>query len=302
MFFLYDENGELYGFVKDEKKYFYIKDITGTIYGIVDESGMLVGKYEYSAYGKCTILLDTDKIATINPFRFKCYYYDRESGMYYCHTRYFVPEWGRWLNADHFAYLEFYNINVMNLFVYCGNNPIMYTDIDGYSWNSFWKGVGDWFKGAGNSIKGFFVDDVYGKFLVPIGEGISSTASKVWNEGLVPAWEMVSNFFTHDIPDFFVNTIYKEGLKPAWEMVSNFFAHDIPDFFVNTIYKEGLKPAWDWLKGDKWYQIITKNFFVSSICTLATMAIAGPAGGGVGFLVSFVVSNIWDFLSQGFNA
>ena len=69
---------------------------------------------------------------------------------------------------------------------------------------------------------------------MPIGEGISSTASKVWNEGLVPAWEMVSNFF----------------------------AHDIPDFFVNTIYKEGLKPAWDWLKGDKWYQIITKKFFL----------------------------------------
>ena len=131
LFFLYDENGELYGFVKDEKKYFYIKDITGTIYGIVDESGTLVGKYEYSAYGKCTILLDTDKIATINPFRFKCYYYDRESGMYYCHTRYFVPEWGRWLNTDHFEFLKFDDINGMNLFAYCNNSPIMYSDSTG---------------------------------------------------------------------------------------------------------------------------------------------------------------------------
>ncbi len=75
--------------------------------------------------------MDTDGIATINPFRFKCYYYDTESGMYYCQTRYFVPEWGRWLNADHCAYLELDNINGMNLFAYCSNNPIMYTDPDG---------------------------------------------------------------------------------------------------------------------------------------------------------------------------
>ena len=131
MFFLYDENGGLYGFVKDEKKYFYIKDITGTILGIVNESGTLVGKYEYSAYGKCTILVDTDGIATLNPFRFKCYYYDTESGMYYCQTRYFVPEWGRWLNADSPNFLQFDNINGMNLFAYCNNSPVMYSDPSG---------------------------------------------------------------------------------------------------------------------------------------------------------------------------
>ncbi len=131
LFFLYDENGQLYGFVKDEKKYFYIKDITGTILGIVNESGTLVGKYEYSAYGKCTILVDTDGIATLNPFRFKCYYYDTESGMYYCQTRYFVPEWGRWLNADSPNFLQFDNINGMNLFAYCNNSPVMYSDPSG---------------------------------------------------------------------------------------------------------------------------------------------------------------------------
>ena len=137
LFFLYDENGQLYGFVKDEKKYFYIKDITGTILGIVNESGTLVGKYEYSAYGKCTILVDTDGIATLNPFRFKCYYYDTESGMYYCQTRYFVPEWGRWLNADSPNFLQFDNINGMNLFAYCNNSPVMYSDPSGQIGLSF---------------------------------------------------------------------------------------------------------------------------------------------------------------------
>ena len=134
LFFLYDENGQLYGFVKDEKRYFYIKDITGTILGIADESGDILGKYEYSAYGECTVTdntNNTNNIAEINPFRFKCYYYDAESGMYYCHTRYLVPEWGRWLNFDHCAYLQLANVNEMNLFAYCSNNPIMYSDPEG---------------------------------------------------------------------------------------------------------------------------------------------------------------------------
>ena len=59
----YDENGQLYGFIKDNAKYFYVKDITDTILGIVNESGELVGKYSYSAYGKCTVLVNVDGIA-----------------------------------------------------------------------------------------------------------------------------------------------------------------------------------------------------------------------------------------------
>ena len=44
--------------------------------------------------------------------------------MYYCHTRYYVPEWGRWLNADDPAYLDFLNPSCINLFACCGNDPI----------------------------------------------------------------------------------------------------------------------------------------------------------------------------------
>ncbi len=131
LFFLYDENGQLYGFVKDGKRYFYIKDITGTILGIADENRAIVGKYSYTAYGKCTVTKNKNNIAEINPFRFKCYYYDTESGMYYCQTRYFVPEWGRWLNTDNPGFLQFDNINGMNLFAYCNNNPVMYSDPSG---------------------------------------------------------------------------------------------------------------------------------------------------------------------------
>ena len=138
--FLYDENRQLYGVIKDNaSKYFYIKDCLGTILGIVNESGTLVAKYTYTAFGKCTVALNNDGIATMNPFRFKGYYLDSESGMYYCHTRYFVPEWGRWLNADNPGYLNFTNVNGLNLFAYCRNDFINSFDPSGQ--NSKWK---DW--------------------------------------------------------------------------------------------------------------------------------------------------------------
>ena len=77
-------------------------------------------QYDQTAYGKVTVLKDTVGIANINPFRYKGYYYDQESGMYYCHTRYYVPEWGRWLNASIVSHQD-----VFNAFSYCKNDPIL---------------------------------------------------------------------------------------------------------------------------------------------------------------------------------
>ncbi|MDE6945932.1 MAG: hypothetical protein K2P14_01985 [Anaeroplasmataceae bacterium] len=132
--FLYDENDILYGFIyNNSNKYFYIRDFMQNIVGIVDNGGSLMVKYEYTAYGRITSITGTlaSTIGTYNPFRYKGYYCDTESDMYYCKTRYYVPAWCRWLNADHIAYLDFENINGMNLFVYCKNNPIMYVDEEG---------------------------------------------------------------------------------------------------------------------------------------------------------------------------
>lgn len=51
--------------------------------------------------------------------------------MYYCHTRYYVPEWCRWLNADHINYLRLDSVFGANLFAYCDNNPIASIDQTG---------------------------------------------------------------------------------------------------------------------------------------------------------------------------
>lgn len=80
--FLYDENGMLYGFIKDNiDKYFYIRDCMQNIIGINGQNGEIVVKYNYDAWGKLLSTIDTSSsgIGILNPFRHKGYYYDQES-------------------------------------------------------------------------------------------------------------------------------------------------------------------------------------------------------------------------------
>lgn len=105
--------------------------------GFVEQKINLVVKYNYTGYGITTV---SGSLATTlgkdNPFRFKGYYFDEESSMYYCQSRYYVPEWGRWLNSDNIAFLDTSDLKGMNLFCYCGNNPISNLDKSGYGFVS----------------------------------------------------------------------------------------------------------------------------------------------------------------------
>ena len=126
--YLYDGNGILYGLIYNGNKYFYLRDHLANILGIIDSSGNLVVSYDYSAYGNLKSI--TGSMATTlgkdNHMRYKGYYFDEETGFYYCKSRYYVPDWCRWLNADSPAYLKPYSATGNNLFVYCKNNPVMY--------------------------------------------------------------------------------------------------------------------------------------------------------------------------------
>lgn len=159
--FLYDENNMLYGFIKDNtEKYLYIRDNLQNIIAITSLSGEIVVKYLYDAWGK--LLSTTGSLAStigaLNPFKYKGYYYDQESGMYYCKSRYYVPDWCRWLNADNFNYLEFDNLNNCNAFAYCENDPVLGYDPNGtWSWTKFWKGVGRIATGVGAIVAGAMV-------------------------------------------------------------------------------------------------------------------------------------------------
>ena len=131
--YLYDESEQLYGLIYNGTKYFYIRDSLKNILGIIDNTGKIVVKYDYTGYGVTTV---SGELATTlgknNPFRFKGYYFDEESSMYYCQSRYYVPEWGRWLNCDSANFIDLEDLNGMNLFAYCNNNPNNYVDPSGH--------------------------------------------------------------------------------------------------------------------------------------------------------------------------
>ena len=89
----------------------------------------------YDAWGVCTVVSDETEegIAAVNPFRYRSYYYDSESGLYYVSSRYYNPETGRFLNSDDPMLLGA-NETVLgyNLLAYCENNPVNYKDPSGY--------------------------------------------------------------------------------------------------------------------------------------------------------------------------
>ena len=72
-----------------------------------------------------------NSVAKLNPFRYRGYYYDSETGLYYLNSRYYDPSIGRFINADDISYIQPTDINGLNLFAYCGNNPVMYVDPTG---------------------------------------------------------------------------------------------------------------------------------------------------------------------------
>ena len=108
-----------------------IKNVLGDVYRIRDANGTEVAYYEYDAWGNITT--KTGTMADINPFRYRGYYYDTETGFYYLQTRYYDSETRMFVNADNYEILGTLasTLGQLNLYTYCNNNPIMYTDESG---------------------------------------------------------------------------------------------------------------------------------------------------------------------------
>ena len=131
--------------------YTYIHNLQGDIVGLLDNSGALVVEYRYDAWGKA-ISTTGSLAATLgkrNPFRYRGYVYDEETGLYYLRSRYYNPAVGRFVNADG---VVIPGLLCTNLFAYCSNNPLSRVDASGYGWNEFWQSVGDWFSDLGDKI------------------------------------------------------------------------------------------------------------------------------------------------------
>ena len=133
MYFTYDQRDELQSVTESNKEYYYIKDITGNIIKIKDEEGNSIVEYKYDAYGKVEkTIIENNNVSKYNPFIYKGYYYDEETELYYCNTRYYSPEIGRWISIDDVDYLDPESVSGLNLYCYCMNNSINKYDPSGH--------------------------------------------------------------------------------------------------------------------------------------------------------------------------
>ena len=119
-----NESGISYNFTYNEQKYFYRKNLQGDIIGIYDSCWNLLGQYEYDAWGNLLSQIGSE-ILKINPFRYRGYYCDTESGIYYLNSRYYDPVIGRFISPDRLENLDPGTINGLNLYVYSFADPVM---------------------------------------------------------------------------------------------------------------------------------------------------------------------------------
>ena len=115
--------------------YFYLYNGLGDVVGLIDSSNKVVVRYQYNSWGKVTSTQDTSgvSLATLNPFCYRKYVCDPETGLYCLGSRYYDPEVGRFVNADDFETLTYQMDSVQgkNLYQYCFNNPVIYEDVVG---------------------------------------------------------------------------------------------------------------------------------------------------------------------------
>ena len=157
--FLYDQN-TIIGMrhtssLNGTNTYYFRRNLQGDVVEIYDTNGVRKVKYNYDAWGNCTIASQTTDavLARVNPIRYRGYYYDAGTGLYCLNARYYNPQWRRFISPDSTEYIDPESVNGLNRYVYCGNNPVTRIDPLGHDWwNPFtwnWDGM---FNSIGNAV------------------------------------------------------------------------------------------------------------------------------------------------------
>ena len=134
--FVYDAEGKPFMLrLNGKTDYFYLYNGLGDVVGLIDSSNKVVVRYQYNSWGKVTSSEDTSgvSLATLNPFRYRKYVYDPETGLYCLGSRYYDPEVGRFVNADDtdVIFAKPQELGNKNLYAYCDNNPVAREDYAG---------------------------------------------------------------------------------------------------------------------------------------------------------------------------
>ena len=133
-YFHYSSGGELIGYTYKtadaETECILVKNQQGDVERVISADGTVLAAYTYDAWGN--VLTSEGSLATSNPIRYRGYYFDTETSLYYVSSRYYDPEIGRFINSDDIDYLGADGSPLSyNLFAYCMNNPVNRFDVNG---------------------------------------------------------------------------------------------------------------------------------------------------------------------------
>lgn len=137
--YIYNSADEVIAAGYKGKTYYYLKSATGDVVGAADETGRMIGLYQYDAWGNETERFfnttdaDEKHFLSVNPMKYRGYYLDYEMEMYYLQSRYYFSHWCRFFNSDLPEYAQVQKDEQIgtNLFAYCCNNPVNYVDYTG---------------------------------------------------------------------------------------------------------------------------------------------------------------------------
>ena len=335
--------------------FYYKKNLQGDIIGIIDSNSEEIVKYVYDAWGNHKAInaktgdsLDISSIesytntsnivqfiAIKNPFRYRSYYYDFETGLYYLNSRYYDPEIGRFINADNISVLsegkEF--INGLNLFAYCNNNPIMRSDESGEAWWDWLfaalvaivtvalvvvvtiatAGVGTAIAGAlgggvaatifggavGGAITGAITGAIIGSGISIIGQGLTNGFDNInWSQvGIDALIGAASGFVTGAITGAISSTIKVLNAAKAWASTTTKSSLKVmSEHYTKHVIQEGQQHI---VKNILNYTNQAKSFFAanSSLAySIGKNALKISGGPGGIYTIEGLIKSFWYIL------
>ena len=283
------------------KEYLYIRNIQGDITSIIDTEGNIICTYAYDGYGNHIVLDENGKedtlltsIGHLNPFRYRGYYFDEENGLYYLNSRYYDPETGRFISPDVLSILDETKgqINGLNLYMYCNDNPINNYDPSGNLILAILVGA----------AIGFVIGVVYGAinaaatnqnvFLGAIIGGISGAilgAIAAFAAACVGSLLVGSSLVFKTLS---IGANFVIGLLSS--LGGSFIVGLLTDFFTQMI-----KNGWNFEKLD-FASIFGSGFEMAILNTLS--ALTGGLAGGVSLLYEGIVDVFLGLLFSGLGA
>ena len=140
MWYYYDTASNLFAVEISGARYYCLRNAQNDIIGLIDSSGKQVVEYQYDSWGN-TVSITGSLASTVgqkNPFRYRGYYLDAETGMYYLRSRYYDPGIRRFINADKSSLVikSHMSLNDKNLYAYCDGNPVARRDCSGNFWET----------------------------------------------------------------------------------------------------------------------------------------------------------------------